>query len=326
MIEWRMRTEDVIRIRFAYSPLMELVLSLITLRAPGEHSAHLPWVRATRPLVAGLDLAEVYALVPVHGWMADFISFTPTEPQPDITTELDTIRRTPALRVISDLADTADVPQEIADRIRADPRAATARIADTLESYWDTALAQHWPSILRLLEAEVWRRSKRLADGGLQALFDDLHESVSLDGDRLRVADPVEWSGELTGTGLTLVPHAMGWPSVRKMTGRLKPWSTDDRYQPMIAYPARGVATLWETTPPPPPDALAGLIGRTRATILLALAEPATTTSLAGRLGLTPGGVSQHLSILRASELVTRTRVAGTVLYSRTTRGDALVG
>jgi DNA-binding transcriptional ArsR family regulator len=88
----------------------------------------------------------------------------------------------------------------------------------------------------------------------------------------------VEWSGELTGTGLTLVPHA------------------------------------------------AGLIGRTRATILMALAEPATTTSLAGRLGLTPGGVSQHLSILRASELVARTRVAGTVLYSRTTRGDALVG
>lgn len=326
MIEWRMRTEDAIRIRFAYSPLMELVLSLITLRAPGEHSAHLPWVRATRPLVAGLDLAEVYALVPVHGWMADFISFTPTEPQPDITTELDTIRRTPPLRVISDLADTARVPDEVAERIRADPRTATARIADTLEAYWDTALARHWPGILRLLEAEVWRRSKRLADGGLQALFDDLHESVSLDGDRLRVVDPVAWSGELTGTGLTLVPHAMGWPSVRKMTGRLKPWSTDGRYQPMIAYPAHGVATLWETAPPPPPDALAGLIGRTRATILMALAEPATTTSLAGRLGLTPGGVSQHLSVLRASELVTRTRVAGTVLYRRTARGDALVG
>jgi DNA-binding transcriptional ArsR family regulator len=58
----------------------------------------------------------------------------------------------------------------------------------------------------------------------------------------------------------------------------------------------------------------------------MALAEPATTTSLAGRLGLTPGGVSQHLSILNASELVARTRVAGMVLYSRTTRGDTLVG
>lgn len=325
MIEWRMRAEDVSRIRFAFSPLMELVLSLTTLRAPGDHSVHLPWVRETRPLVAGLDLAEVYALVPVRGWMADFISFTPTEPQPDIATELDTIRHTPPLRVITDLADTAHVPDEVADRIRADPRAATARLADTLGTYWDAALAQHWPSILRLLEADVWRRSRRLAHGGLQALFDDLHESVSLDGDRLSVVDPVAWSGELTGTGLTLVPHAMGWPSVRTMTGRLKPWSTDERYQPMIAYPARGVATLWETAPPPPPDALAGLIGRTRATILLALAEPATTTALAGRLGLTPGGVSQHLSVLSASELVMRTRVAGRVLYSRTTRGDALV-
>lgn len=111
---------------------------------------------------------------------------------------------------------------------------------------------------------------------------------------------------------------------VRTMTGRFKPGYAGARYQPMIAYPVRGVATLWETTPPPPPDALAALIGRTRAGILTTLAEPATTTALARRLRLTPGAISQHLSVLNASGLVSRTRVAGTVLYRRTTRGDAL--
>jgi hypothetical protein len=324
VIVWRLQLEDVTRIRFAFSPLMELVFSTVALRAPGEHSLHLPWARATRPLVADLDLAEVFALAPVHGWIADFISFTPLEPQPDIGSEFDRIRNTEPRQVITDIGDVPNLPQEVADRIRADPEAATVRIVDTLRAYWDVAMAQHWPRILRLLEADVLWRSQQLATGGLQALFDDLHDTVTLDGNRLSVADDFDWTGELSGTGLTLVPYAMGWPWVRTMTGRLKPGFPHARYQPMIAYPVRGIATLWETTPPPPPDALAALIGRTRASILTTLAEPATTTALARRMRLTPGAISQHLSILNASGLVSRTRVSGTVLYRRTPRGDVL--
>ena len=325
MIEWRLRPEDVARIRFAFSPLMELVFSTVALRAPGEHSLHLPWVRATRPSVADLDLTEVFALAPVRGFIADFISFTPTEPQPDIVSELDKIRRTDAQRVLTDIAEEVpNMPAAVAERIRADPEAAIIRIVDVLRAYWDLALAQHWPRIRRLLEADVLWRSQRLATGGLQALFDDLHETVTLDGDRLLVAEPFDWTGELSGSGLTLVPYAMGWPWVRTMTGRVKPGFPHARYQPMIAYPVRGIATLWETTPPPPPDALAALIGRTRASILTTLAEPATTTALARRMRLTPGAISQHLSVLNASGLVSRTRVAGTVLYRRTPRGDVL--
>lgn len=325
MIEWRLRPEDVARIRFAFSPLMELTFSTVALRAPGEHSLHLPWVRATRPKVAEIDLTEVFALAPVRGFIADFISFTPTEPQPDIDSELDKIRRTDPQRVITDIAEEVpNMPEAVAERIRADPEAAIKRIADTLQSYWDLALAQHWPRILRLLEADVLWRSQRLATGGLQALFDDLHDTITLDGNRLTVVEPFDWSGELSGTGLTLVPFAMGWPWVRTMTGRVKPGFPNERYQPMIAYPVRGVATLWETTPPPPPDALSALIGRTRATILTTLTDPATTTALARRLHLTPGAISQHLTVLTASGLVTRTRVAGTVLYRRTPRGDTL--
>jgi len=167
----------------------------------------------------------------------------------------------------------------------------------------------------------------QLAAGGLQVLFEDLHDTVVLDGDRLRAADPYDWSGELSGRGLMLVPYAMGWPQVRKMTGRVKPGDAGGPYEPygpLLAYPVRGIATLWETAPPPPPDALAALIGRTRATILTTLAEPATTTTLARRMDLTPGAVSQHLSVLHSSGLVSRARVTRTVLYRRTARGDAL--
>lgn len=315
MIEWRLLPEDVARIRFAFSPLQELIYSLVALRAPGEHSLHLPWVRATRPLIVDLDLAEVFAIAPVHGFIADFLTPAPSVPQPDIASEFDTILRTDPSRVVADVADVPHVPEGVAVRIDADPGAALVRIVDTLQAYWQMALAAHWPRILRLLDADVMWRSQRLATGGFAALFEDLHETVRLEGNTLTAADPFDYIGDLSGEGLTLVPHAMGWPRVRKMVAP---------YQPEIAYPVRGVATLWETAPPEPPDALAALLGRTRAAILLHLAEPASTTTLAHRIHVTPGAVSQHLSVLLASGLVSRTRVAGSVLYRRTTRGDSL--
>ncbi len=329
MIEWQLRPEDVARIRFAFSPLWELVFSLVALRTPSEHSLHLPWIRATRPLVAQLDLSEVFAIAQVVPWgVADFITPSPTEPQADFATEIAALRRTDPKRVLVDISELPeDLPALFAQRTRADPAAATERIADTLQAYWDLAMAPYWPRILRLLEADVLWRTQRLAAGGLEALFEDLHETVVLDGDRLRAADPYDWSGELSGRGLMLVPYAMGWPQVRKMTGRVKPGDTGEPYEPygpLLAYPVRGIATLWETAPPPPPDALAALIGRTRATILTTLAEPATTTTLARRMDLTPGAVSQHLSVLHSSGLVSRARVTRSVLYRRTARADAL--
>jgi DNA-binding transcriptional ArsR family regulator len=316
VIEWRLQPEDVARIRFTFSPLKELVFSLIALRAPAEHSLHLPWIRTTRSLVADLDLAEVFAIVPVHGAVADFLTPLPNDPTTDITTHLGQLRQAEPERVIADVTALASVPRTVASRIAEDPEAAVHRIADTLHEYWRRALAEPWPRILRLLEADVLWRSQRLAAGGLQALFDDLHPTVALNGDRLSAADPFDYSGDLSGTGLILVPHVMGWPRVRKMI---------EPYQAAISYPVRGIATLWETAPPPPPDALATLIGHTRATILINLTEPASTTTLARRLRLTPGAISQHLSVLHAARLVSRTRVTGSVLYCRTSRGDALI-
>ena len=115
-----------------------------------------------------------------------------------------------------------------------------------------------------------------------------LHPSVGWHHDRLTADDPHTHRGELRGEGLLLVPSAMGWPRVRKMIAP---------YQPALIYPVRGIATLWETAPPPATDTLAALIGRNRARILTALTEPDTTTGLATRLQLTPSAISQHLSV-----------------------------
>ncbi len=315
MIEWRFTPDDVARIRFAFSPLFEVVLSLLVLRAPASHSLHLPWVRATRPLLADLDLSELFALVPVRGATADFLTLPPASPLPDFAEELQLVRATPPDRVVAELGEVPGLPEPAAERIRGDPEAAIGRLADTLQAYWDIALAGHWPRIQALLAADVLWRSRRLAVGGTRALFEDLHETIAWQGGRLSAADPFGYSGSLSGEGLLLVPAVMTWPRVRKMI---------EPYQPMLAYPARGIGTLWETGAPPAPHALAALIGPTRAAMLTALAEPSSTTALARRLAITPGAVSQHLSVLLDAGMVTRSRVGRSVLYLRTRSGDTL--
>ncbi|TDD35734.1 ArsR family transcriptional regulator [Actinomadura sp. KC06] len=93
-----------------------------------------------------------------------------------------------------------------------------------------------------------------------------------------------------------------------------------------LMYRARGVAALWESPAPRRDDALARLLGRTRADLLRLLAEPATTTWLSARLRMSLGGIGDHLAVLYASGLVTRQRSGRSVLYRRTAVGDMLVG
>ncbi len=315
MIEWKLTPEDVARIRFAISPVLELVLSLVVLRAPARHSLHLPWIRWARSQLDDLKLEELLALIPVEGITADSLTPPPTTPRPDIAEELDIIRQTSPDRVVGDLADIPGLPDHIARQVSADPAGATARLAETMDVYWSRVLARHWPAIRATLEADVLWRSRELSIGGMRSVFADLHENVIWRGDKVVATDPWSYSGNLTGEGIVLVPSAMAWPSIRKMVAP---------HQPMIVYPARGLAELWDATPAPPPDTLTALLGRTRASLLAGLAEPSTTTVLARRLAVSPGAVSQHLSVLLASGLVSRTRLAGSVLYVRTPTGDRL--
>ena len=90
-----------------------------------------------------------------------------------------------------------------------------------------------------------------------------------------------------------------------------------------MIYAPRGVGDLWAPTGEGP-EALADLVGRGRARILTALAAEASTSELARRLAASPGGVSEHLGVLRRAGLVRARREGRSVLYSRTAAGDAL--
>ena len=89
--------------------------------------------------------------------------------------------------------------------------------------------------------------------------------------------------------------------------------------------PARGVAALWERPGRAQPGtALGRLLGPSRAAVLLALDQPASTTQLVAALSQSLGGVGDHLAVLREAGLITRARSGRSVLYRRTPVGDAL--
>ena len=123
---------------------------------------------------------------------------------------------------------------------------------------------------------------------------------------------------------LVLVPSAFIWPewSVKKSTST----------QTTLLYPARGVARVWDdlgrrsSGRPGDLAAVESLLGAPRARLLSALRSPATTSALAGRFGVTPGAVSQHLAVLYRGGLVDRQRSGRIVLYQASELGLALLG
>jgi DNA-binding transcriptional ArsR family regulator len=180
-----------------------------------------------------------------------------------------------------------------------------------------------------VLDADVAYRGGLLADGGARALLHDLHSDLHWDEGVLTISEPDPRFHDvvLGPDGVVIMPSVFGWPdvSVRKETST----------QTTLHYPARGAATVWYagggaagtggTAPDPGTAATAELLGTVRARLLSALRSPATTTALARGFGVTPGAVSQHLSVLHRAGLADRIRTGRTVLYQATDLGLALL-
>jgi hypothetical protein len=308
------------RVRFAISPLTETMRSVRALQDPASRALHLPWVVEARRRTAELDLAPLQALLPDRRYSPDFVDPPPSGPLADLEDELAAVVATPPDQVRAEIERAyrnRPLPPALAPFLD-DPAAAVADLVELLRAYFDRALAPHWPRIRALLEGDVLYRARQMADGGARALFADIDPTVRWSGGELQIEKRVEVAVELEERGLLFVPSVFTWPAVVVVTE--PPW------QPTIVYPARGVGTLWEGAGVPPPEALAALLGRNRAAILLALDRPRSTTDLATAVGITAGAVSQHLAVLRDAGLAHGHRVGRTMLNARSPAGDALVG
>jgi hypothetical protein len=316
VIAFRFGRDDLLRTRFAISPLFELQASVTAVRDPGAHSVHLPWVRAARERLAGFDYALLDTLVPTRGYTPDFFAPPPRTPLPDVAEELERVRTTDPAQVRRELGWRfgGDLPAVVRPLMDDVVRGVEA-LADEMAGYWDRAVAPWWDHVRGLLEADIRHRAGRLAEGGALELFAGLHGGVRWRSGTLEVEAAADAEVVLGGRGLQLVPSVFVWPRTGAMF--------DPPWQPSVIYAPRGVGDLWTPTGEGP-AALGELVGRGRARILTGLGTEASTTDLARRLALSAAGVSEHLGVLRRAGLVRSRREGRSVLYSRTAVGDAL--
>jgi DNA-binding transcriptional ArsR family regulator len=320
MATYEFGLEDLARLRFAISPMWEVVASLRRLRDPAGAGVHLPWVDELRGgKLAGVDLSAALTLTPAMGYVPDFLSPPPTTPLARFEDEIELVRTTPPKQIRTDLRillgrrKTPPVLKPLENT----PKRAVRLLADQLEAYWAIAIEPHWPRVKALLEADIAHRARRLTEAGPAGLFADLHPAITWHDGILDVDQPFKGHVRLEGRGLVMVPSAFSWIAPATITE--PPW------QPTLIYPARGVATLWDTGGERTPQALARVIGGSRAALLAELDAPRSTTDLARLLEITPGGASQHLGSLRDAGLVVSRREGRVVLYVRTPLADALV-
>ena len=313
--------DDPARTRFVISPAWETMHAIRVIAEPGRHQYHLPWLEAVRPQAERLDLGPLLALTPRRGWTPDFLSPVPDTANADMAGELARVRATPPDQV------TVEVRRSLTERYGApvppgawqlleDPAATLERVADLLAQCWQLLVEPHWPRLRDRIEADVAFRTRTLADYGLERMLGDLHPQVRWTGRSLVISGMGTARRHLGGAGLLLIPSAFGWPSLAPVI--------DPPSRPALSYPARGIAELWQPARTAQSDALARLLGRTRAALLESLAEPASTHTLARRHELAASTVSEHLAALRDARLVTSRRERHAVMYRQTPLGGAL--
>ncbi|GAA1949753.1 helix-turn-helix domain-containing protein [Kitasatospora viridis] len=326
MLRFEVGTDDLLHSRFALSPAFELCSLLHALNGTPPHRA-LPahWAARLRPvferLLAHSELAAVLALQ-TASFGANFIALPPTAGLAQTwADDLAATRATPPATARADIARCLAVRPAASPAVAevlASPRV-VERVAAALDLAWHALLAPDWPQLRAICERDVVHRAGLLGRRGWAAALGGLHSRVRWHEGGIELPDnSTSTVVRLAGEGLLLVPSVLIQPGTAAFV--------DDPWPKAIVYPARGTAALWESAEPTSPAALTELLGRSRARLLTALAEPAGTTQLARSLGMAPGAVGDHLGVLRRAGLLRRARDGRTVLYYRTPVAEALLG
>ncbi|MEU7018628.1 winged helix-turn-helix domain-containing protein [Streptomyces sp. NPDC046385] len=317
MLRIHCTADDIAGLRLAPrpAPLQELHAALTTALAPHGAPLFAPWRgRVLRSLPAASEpLAD---LVPA-GRPPTFL---------DLGAEGDTlaagfarIRSTSPGTVRSELErvyGTAPAPRWIRG-LHAGEETAWRTVRRAQHAAYETVLAPVWSVVQDLHRDEFARHALAVAEHGVAAALTALapgsrfHEGVW------------EWPGaptrdvRLAGRGLVLLPtfHHPAGPLLQDLPGR----------PVVLTYPAGPGLPPVPDGPAPRDEALAPVLGRTRAELLRLLAAPHTTTDLARALRVSNATASAHAAALRGAGLVTTRRTGRSVTHERTPLGTLLV-
>ena len=332
-------------VAFAYSPLLEAVLSLHVLAEPKHHALQHEWVRAMRALPASLR-REIASLSFVYRWtIPDCVLPAANTGYEAFEEELARLRRLridvvafDLLRPLYDhgggarparkrLLASRDVralalkragalgpaQQRAAALLFDDPGRLVNRFTALLEAYWEEAFAAEWAGLEPLLAAGVNASGGQIARDGMHSFLLSLVPQLRVDsgGRSFGLDVPHEHRVQLRRDNpLLLVPSVFVWPHVRV--------NCDPPWPLAVIYRAPHlVENLGRATPPQLVQLLKALADPTRLRILELLAkQPRSTQELAPLVGLTDAGASKQLRTLAAAGLLTTRREGYYVVYS----------
>ena len=185
-------------------------------------------------------------------------------------------------------------------------------LGTAVRAYERHVFAPHWERAAASVATDRALRSQILIEGGVEMLLATLHPRVVWTYPVLTLPCIDETDYHLRGEGVRLVPtNFQPVPSVLDRPGG----------QFDVIYPAR----VDIAAPRRGGGALQPLMGRTRAAVLAATGGGATTSQLAGRLGISIASASEPATVLRNAGLIASGRRRNTMVHTQTPLGAELV-
>jgi DNA-binding transcriptional ArsR family regulator len=309
---------DLAKITIATSPdpLWEVLLALHALQSTEAD----PMIEAWRARVETTSVTRgLFRIAPGRGYSPDFL--TPEESRAGLGAGLEAVEGTATSRLRGDLAMLAggrELPSW-ARELASGGRDVRHELAGALKAFYETALGPYWTAIEACVDDDRRTRARILADSGLAVLLSTLHPFLTWRGSTLELHGP-HVTGELVlgGRGLRLVPSFFCHQAPTVLA--------DPELAPVLVYPIAVVPGRFRPMSSDDPSAaLASLLGKSRAQLLVATMRGRTTTELGHDAGISVASASYHATILREAGLIDTRREGAAVRHTLTELGASLV-
>lgn len=231
------------------------------------------------------------------------------------------------LRPVPDLLWLVDSGSEADERVLGKVGLSREDVTETAQGFCREAVSPYWRQVRGYLETVRDVRGRQAMTGGVERLLGTLHPKVRWSPPVLEVPHEQDLDVYLNGRGLLVAPSLFLHDGTAAVLIGAE-WETSSPMLVFAAPPtaaASSAATAFWGVGERGAQALAALVGRTRASVLKELTESATTGELAERLRISSASISQHTSVLREAGLITSRRNRNTVQHSVTPLGTALL-
>lgn len=328
MISIQLNHEDLTGVRFAYSPLIEVGMSLWIRYTPHKSQYFADWIQKISAALRDVQLPYTDATILSEQFIADFVTPPPIGPFATFEEEIERLRRTPAhvIRKNIEFITQYREKNQYHEQYLNNPAEAIEHLIDELRLYWERTIAPDWQRISLILEKDILYRARHMALYGLAHTFSDLSDYISyhlnelkIDKGHSKIAPSFYYFDyKSDGAGLTLVPTFF-------KSGFGVSWQITDDFQPTIIYQARGTGLWKEDESADGNEAMELVFGAGKSRLLQSLLHPSTTGELAYRLEVTAGAISQHLKGLTQAGLIVSHRQGNHVYHELSERGKKLI-